>query len=101
LDQRLIDINRRLEMAEPYYQAAKFNLRRPSPERSQLASQKQILGLRLLSVDLPDSIRLSSLKREQYQYLLTTSRAAHLQIKDYIAFCESIWFEHLDSTLQK
>jgi len=101
LNERLVAINQSLNQAKPYYQAAKANLSLPVPERSQLAAQKQISGLRLLSEELPDSIRIASLASTTNQQMLSNSRKAHLQIKDYLAFCESLWFEHMDSLIQK
>lgn len=101
LENKLQFIGQRLEEAEIYYRAAKQNIRMPSPERSQLAVQKQILGLKLLSEELPDSIRQASLPEADRQVLLVKVEKATLLLKDYLAFCESLWFEHLDSLVQK
>jgi hypothetical protein len=101
IDERLLAIDLCLSNAVQYYQAARQNLRRPSPDRTQLAAQQQILGLRLLMEELPDSIQRASLAQEQRRQLMDRTRNARLQLKDYIAFCESIAFEHRDSLLRQ
>lgn len=101
INERLLAIDLCLSNAVRYYQAARKNLRRPSPDRTQLAAQKQILGLRLLIEELPDSMQRASLAQEQRRQLIDRTRSARLQLKDYIAFCESIGFEHRDSLLRQ
>lgn len=101
INERLLAIDLCLSNAMYYYQAARENLRRPSPDRVQLAAQKQILGLRLLMEELPDSIQQASLATKQRRQLIDNTQNTRLQLKDYIAFCESIGFEHRDSLLHQ
>lgn len=101
LEERLRIIGRRMDVAEEYYRAAKINIRSPLPERSQLAAHKQILGLRLLSEELPDSIRQAALPHADSRELLQKVKRTTLYVKDYLAFCESLWFEHLDSLVRR
>lgn len=97
LEEKLRSIETCLDQAGPYYRAAKENIQAPAPERIRLATQKQVLGLRLLTQELPDSIRKAPLDEPNKQKLRRKLDEARLHLKDYIAFCESLWFEHLDS----
>ncbi len=61
LKERLQSINKRLEQAPKYYQAAANNLIENVPELVSLAQQQNEGGLSILTQDLKDSIRISDL----------------------------------------
>ncbi len=96
---RLDKINELLINASDYYAAAKDNLYNPLPGKCRLGAQKQLLTLELLSGALRDSIQQAPLKAANKTNMLNHLDAAKLAVKDYLAYCESLWFEHQDSTL--
>lgn len=93
LPERLGFIKERLADSRRYYDSAKTLVRDPRPSKSLLAAQKHLLGLDFLQRELRDSIRkanfVSELEREFRSELIDT----RLVVKDYLAFCESLYFE--------
>lgn len=93
LPERLGFIKERLADSRTYYDSAKTLVRDPLPGKSLLAAQKHLLGLDFLRKELTDSLDkaefVSALDRE-FRSELTDTR---LVVKDYLAFCESLYFE--------
>lgn len=97
LNERLNIIKTQMELSSDYYNAAKRNLQKPSPDRTGDALQNQMLTLEFLDSELTAALQaaaLSSQEKEAFQQVLTKAR---MEVKDYLAFCRSLQFEHRDS----
>ncbi len=101
LPKRLATLNDQMALAQAWYAAARQNLRNPQPDNTRLAIRKHLLALELLRQELPDSIAQSSLSDAEKQRYLQAVANTQLQVKDYIAFCQSLLFEHQDSLLRQ
>lgn len=99
LEEKLQRIEQTLSKSSSYYELAKENLVRPKAEKIELAVQKQILSINFLFSELSDSITHSKIEKEMLQRLEREKTTTKLVLKDYIAYCESLYFEHRDSTL--
>lgn len=80
-----------------YYETAKQLLQRPDPDRTLLAIQQQLFVLRLLRPSIAEA--LEQLDEATLQSMEQKKQRARLVVKDYLAFCESLHFEHSDTTL--
>lgn len=101
LARRLKAIKMQMEQAPRYYGYAKANIHAPIPERCRLAAEKQRLTLDFLSNELQDSLgRLERNEAEARQFQATVEKA-RIAVKDYLAFCESLYFEHQDSLINR
>ncbi len=81
-----------LAQAPAYYQNAQRTLANPSPQRLRLSVQKQMLTLRLLNGELRDSLQTATLPPSQRRYILKLIPPAQSAIKDYIVFCNNVYF---------
>ena len=99
LELRMERLEKCLENAPIYYETAKQLLERPDPERTLQAIEKQLQTLRLLRDSLPALLATAGLDEASEQSFLEKTYWAKLAIKDYLAFCESLHFEHSDTTL--
>lgn len=99
LDGRLTRVEKCLTQAPAYYETAKTLLRRPDPERTLLAIEKQLQTLRLLRDSLPALLAIAGLEEPSKERISKKAYFAKLAVKDYLAFCESLHFEHSDTTL--
>jgi len=99
LDGRLPRLEKCLTQAPAYYETAKTLLRRPDPERTLLAIEKQLQTLRLLRDSLPALLETAELEEAARKRIFQKAYFAKLAVKDYLAFCESLHFEHSDTTL--
>jgi hypothetical protein len=99
IEEKLSMVSAALELIPAHFEKAKKIITAPDPSRSSLAVQKQLLFLRFLQIDLPDLMKTANLPAEKRQELTSRIRKAKLASKDYIGFCESLIFEHFDSTL--
>jgi hypothetical protein len=82
-----------------HFEKAKMMITAPAPNSSALAVQKQLLFLRFLQNDLPDLMKNANIEEQDRAELTARIRNAKLASKDFIGFCESLIFEHFDSTL--
>lgn len=82
----------------PYYAAARRNLSRPDPGRARIAVQKHLLTMEFLEGELRDSVSAAGLDPFETEEILGQLYQTRLEVKDYLAFCRSIIFEHRDST---
>lgn len=101
LEKRLRHIDQYLLKAPAYYKAAKENLKFPDSSLLELAAQRQVRSLRLLSVDLLGFIEIADLEEEEARQFRVNVQNVYVAVKDYLAFCESLWFEHFDSKLRQ
>ncbi|MFM9948881.1 MAG: hypothetical protein ACKV1O_13160 [Saprospiraceae bacterium] len=99
LDGRLTRIEKCLTQAPAYYETAKILLRRPDPEQTLLAIENQLQTLRLLRDYLPALLATARLEEATKERISQKAYFAKLAVKDYLAFCESLHFEHSDTTL--
>ncbi len=97
LDTRLRRISQQMQDANAYFSAAKANLRAPIASRIELAIQKQLLAIKFLNTELPDSIALSSLSTDDRDTLMLRTYDTKIAVKDYLAFCRSLLFEQHDT----
>lgn len=88
-----------LAKAPEHFESAKQLLITPDPEKSALSVQKQLLFLRFLQIELPELIQGSQLSDSEKEQMGKIVKEAKLAAKDYIGYCESLIFEHLDSTI--
>lgn len=101
LPKRLATLHDQMALTKDWYAAARQNLRSPQPDNTRLAIRKHLLALEFLRQELPDSIAQSSLPEAEKQRCLQAAANTQLQVKDYIAFCQSLLFEHQDSLLRQ
>ena len=94
---RLISVE--LAKVPQHFETAKKLLDAPDPGKSAIAVQKQIFFLRFLQIDLPDILKTSRLPRAEQKKLEENIQKAKIASKAYISFCESVIFEHFDSTI--
>ena len=99
LTRRLLAIEAQMKQAPAYYQAAKANLYAPLPARCRLAVEKHSLALEFLSNELSDSLSRSSLSEAEAYRFKKAAEQARMAVKDYLAFCQSLYFEHQDSLI--
>jgi hypothetical protein len=88
-----------LEKASLYYRTAQLCIKRPAPERLQLAIQKQLAGLQLMEGALPDSLQQWNLPAERHNQFQKALYIAQLACKDYVAYCNSLLFEKREAVL--
>ncbi len=101
LHKRLVTLYDQMALTKDWYAAARQNLRSPQPDNARLAIHKHLLALEFLRQELPDSIAQCRLPEAEKQRYLQAIANTQLQMKDYIAFCQSLLFEHQDSLLQQ
>ncbi len=101
LSRRLKAIKTQMEQAPRYYECAKANIFAPIPERCRLAAQKQRLTLDFLNNELQDSLGRLEPGGEEARQFQSAVEEARLAVKDYLAFCESLYFEHQDSLINR
>ncbi len=99
VEKRLQGVERCLENAPAYFETAKQLLRRPNPERTLQAIEIQTNTLKLLRESLPKLLTAAAADEVVRQRVLEKAYRAKLAVKDYLAFCESLRFEHSDTTL--
>lgn len=95
----LEQVEKCLTNAPAYYETAKQLLQRPDPDRTLLAIEKQLQTLRLLRDSLPALLIFADPDQASEQRIPEKAYWAKLAVKDYLAFCESLHFEHSDTTL--
>lgn len=93
LPEKLGFIQEHLAESEAYYEAAKQLIADPLPNKTLLAIQKQVFGLEFLAKELPDSMARAGFVPELAQRFTTDLQRTRLVVKDYLAFCESMYFE--------
>ncbi|MBX2873707.1 MAG: hypothetical protein KTR30_16445 [Saprospiraceae bacterium] len=93
LPEKLGYIQDYLKDSEVYYEAAKQLVDNPLPNKTLLAIQKQVFGLSFLQKELSDSLYQANLVPELRQSFRTDLERTRLAVKDYLAYCESLYFE--------
>lgn len=101
LKKRVQHIGRLLADSGQYFQAAKNNLRHPIPKQTELCIEKQLLTLDFLQSEWTDSMNRANLSSQEKATLQAQTDQAVLAVKDYLAFCKSLQFEHRDSTIYR
>ncbi|MDX1941016.1 MAG: hypothetical protein SFU99_10725 [Saprospiraceae bacterium] len=101
LDSRLLGIDQLMQDADIYYIKAKDNINYPNPNKTGLAVQKHLHGIKFLNTELLDSLARSSLSTAEKAAITAHTYKAKIAIKDYLAFCRSHLFEHRDSTIKR
>lgn len=97
LQTKLDLIRQHLLEVENYYAVGKAVLTAPIPIKAQLGAQKQLWALQFLDGELTDSIAAANLKPASHDTLMRDLRNTKLVLKDYLAFCESLYFESQDT----
>lgn len=93
LPEKLGYIQDHLKDGENYYLAAKKLVDNPIPNKTLLAVQKHLFGLNFLQKELTDSLDRASLVPELRQSFQVDLERTRLAVKDYLAYCESLYFE--------
>ncbi len=99
INERLRTISKQMQAADAYYAAARNNLIHPDPERTRTAIQKHLLILDFFDNELQDSLIAHGIDVHDRPELSKGIAQSKLHVKDYLAFCQSLIFEHRDSTL--
>jgi hypothetical protein len=86
-----------IQIASPYYSAAKINLLHPNPQQCMLAVELHRQDLDYLKHELPLIIAETPESAASKNALLQELFHAEISFKDYIAFCKSKYLNHLDS----
>ncbi|MEL6864578.1 MAG: hypothetical protein AAFP19_09170 [Bacteroidota bacterium] len=94
--QRMANIYKRLQQIPPYYEAAKKNIQKAKIRQLNLALRLNRAGFSYLRKDLRTQAQKSVLSSQEQQRFMEKLRLAELAIKDYIAFCNSLIFDHYD-----
>ena len=97
LEEKLGIIGKLLERTGEYYEQARRNIYRPVPGKARIGSQKQLLTLQFLQGELQDSIASAGIAAAERDEILKLAGEARIEIKNYLAYCESLWFENQDS----
>lgn len=86
LKKRMTDIYKKLKNVPAYYEAAKQNIKNPSPEHLQLAISQNEGSLSIFENDYMDSVKALHLYPESEDAYLKRGREAITAIKSYIQF---------------
>lgn len=93
LPEKLGFIQDHLRESDKYYEAAKQLVDHPLPNKTLLAVQKHLFGLGFLQKELSDSLDQARFVPELRQSFRTDLERTRLAVKDYLAYCESLYFE--------
>ncbi len=93
LPEKLGYIQDQLKESESYYRAAKELIDTPLPNKTLLAVQKHLFGLNFLQKELSDSLSKANLVPESRLRFQTDLERTRIAVKDYLAYCESLYFE--------
>lgn len=93
LDKRLLTVTERLKYVPAYYITAKGNIKRPTPEHTQLAIEQNTGALEIFEINIPDSLKVSTLTDSEKQLLNERLANAIVAIKDYVAFLTTMQSE--------
>lgn len=93
LPEKLGFIQDQLRGSDEYYEAAKLLVDNPQPNKTLLAVQKHLFGLHFLQKELTDSLSQARFVPELRQSFRTDLERTRLAVKDYLAYCESLYFE--------
>lgn len=97
LNERLNIIKTQMELSGDYYRAAKMNLQKPNPGRTGDAMKNQLLTLGFLDTELTAALQAAQLSPQEKEAFGAVLAKARIEVKDYLAFCRSLDFEHRDS----
>ncbi|MEZ5043414.1 MAG: hypothetical protein R2828_26190 [Saprospiraceae bacterium] len=97
LPERLSLIQQKLETSPFYYGAAKQLIAAPLAPKTLLGAQKHLLGLHFLNHELVDSLQNAPIEIEQKKAFRSALDQTRVQVKDYLAFCESLYFDLNDA----
>ncbi len=101
LHKRLSTLLDQMKRAAPYYAAARENIRNPDPDLTKAAIVEHLGALEFLQTALPDSIAAARLSEAEKRDLAAEAVRTRIEVKDYIAFCRSLLFEHGDTILAR
>jgi uncharacterized protein (DUF885 family) len=90
LENRLLNICKRLEKVPAYYEAAKAAVQQPVKELKELAIQQNEGGLSALEKDFADSLKAANLSPSQKQTIATAAREAQAAVKSYVAWLKGV-----------
>ncbi|MDX1666007.1 MAG: hypothetical protein R3350_02210 [Saprospiraceae bacterium] len=86
-----------LQYAPLFFDLAKRNLSAPLPEQTALGIRKQEKTLMFFYGELADSLEAFRLDASKAKELSRELMGAELAVKDYLAYCNSLMFEHRDT----
>jgi uncharacterized protein (DUF885 family) len=90
LDDRLKNIQLKLQHVPAYYKAAMQNIKDPSIEHTQLSIDQNLGGVAVFEKDLPDSIAQSRLDKATKQKLLQGCKDAAAALHEYAAWLKKL-----------
>jgi hypothetical protein len=101
LEERWNNIEATLELAAVYYDSAKAILEAPVDyRRAMLAAHKQQKTLAFLQGELTDSLMSAALPSEKHAAIFQRIGLARIAVKDFLAYCQSLAFDHSDAAFR-
>jgi len=89
LDERLRAMSSKMDLLEAYYEAAKANIKNPTPEHTDLAIMQNNGALGVFGASLIDSVHASGLTDTEKENMLANIELAKMAIEDYVKFLEN------------
>ncbi len=99
IEQRLEIVESKLKKVPEYYSAAIENLKAPDHNKLHKAIDQQIQFYNILDQQIISSFQNAGISKSQLTNLEDLTFQAKISVKDFIAYCKSAAFEHLDKTL--
>ena len=97
LMKKLSIVKQQLKQTPLYYETAKQNLQQPDGLNAQKALYNHTATFILLTQSLPDSLKYSNWNSNQNQLFRQELEKAILAVKDYMAFCRSLYLNEKQS----
>jgi uncharacterized protein (DUF885 family) len=92
LNQRMNDLFLKMKNVTEFYEAAKANIKNPTPEHTQLAIDQNLGGVSIFETEFIDSIQKINVSEAQKKSMIDASKAA---AKAVLAYAE--WLKKLDN----
>ena len=89
-DARLRNFYLKMRNINAYYQAAKYNIKNPTVEHTQLAIDQNLGGIAVFQDDLKDALAKSKLSKQEKDKMELLAKSAVAAIKDYAAWLKNL-----------
>ena len=98
LDEKLLNISKKLAKVSAYFEAAKKNINKPTKEHTQLAIDQNKGSIYFFEKVFPDSLKASKLNDSQVAEFKRNSDAAKKAVEDYVSWLQNNVLAKMDST---